>query len=101
MEVGVVYDPCSDELYQTVRDFGAFVNGRRASSSDCTELGNAIVVRPSSGEGSREGWLGRFRVLLLPYRKLNSVAIDLGVNRGPEGLRFACRDLLQCKSTVP
>lgn len=45
MEVGVVYDPCADELYQAVRGFGAFVNGRRASSSDCTELGNAVVVR--------------------------------------------------------
>lgn len=45
MEVGVVYDPCADELYQAVRGFGAFVNGQRASSSDCTELGNAVVVR--------------------------------------------------------
>lgn len=41
----MVYDPCADELYQTVRGFGAFVNGRKASSSDCTELGNAVVVR--------------------------------------------------------
>lgn len=40
-----MYDPCSDELYQTVRGFGAFLNGRRASSSSCTELGNAVVVR--------------------------------------------------------
>ena len=45
MEVGVVYDPCADELYQTVRGCGAFVNGQRAYSSDCTELGNAVVVR--------------------------------------------------------
>ncbi|CAM9722521.1 unnamed protein product [Ectocarpus sp. 6 AP-2014] len=44
MEVGVVYDPCADELYQAVRGFGAFVNGRKASSSDCTELGNAVVI---------------------------------------------------------
>lgn len=45
MEVGVVYDPCSDELFQTVRGYGAFVNGKKASSSGCSELGNAIVVR--------------------------------------------------------
>lgn len=45
MEVGVVYDPCSDELYQTVRGFGSFVNGQRASSSGCTDLGSAVVVR--------------------------------------------------------
>eukprot|EP00752_Nemacystus_decipiens_P009159 g8181.t1 len=44
IEVGVVYDPCADELYQTVRGFGAFVNGQRASSSGCTELGNAVVI---------------------------------------------------------
>lgn len=43
----MVYDPCADELYQAVRGFGAFVNGRKASSSGCTELGNAVVV---SGE---------------------------------------------------
>lgn len=45
MEVGVVYDPCSDELFQTVRGFGAFLNGQRVSSSGCKELGNAVVVR--------------------------------------------------------
>lgn len=44
MEVGVVYDPCSDELYQTVRGFGSFVNGQRASSSGCTDLGSAVVI---------------------------------------------------------
>lgn len=49
MEVGVVYDPCADELYQTVRGFGAFVNGRRASSSQCTDLGSAVVVREERG----------------------------------------------------
>eukprot|EP00904_Undaria_pinnatifida_P007482 jgi/Undpi1/3864/HiC_scaffold_16.g07232.m1 len=44
MEVGVVYDPCADELYQTVRGFGSFVNGVRTSSSGCTDLGSAIVI---------------------------------------------------------
>ncbi len=53
MEVGVVYDPCADELYQAVRGFGAFLNGQRAYSSDCTELGNAVVVR-KGGFGAGE-----------------------------------------------
>lgn len=48
MAVGVVYNPCSDELFQTVRGFGAYVNGERASSSGRSELGNAVVVRKSN-----------------------------------------------------
>lgn len=44
MEIGVVYDPCSDELFQAVRGYGSFVNGQRVSSSACSELGDAVVV---------------------------------------------------------
>lgn len=44
MEIGVVYDPCSDELFQAVRGYGSFVNGQRVSSSTCSELGGAVVV---------------------------------------------------------
>ncbi|CAM9994521.1 unnamed protein product [Ascophyllum nodosum] len=44
MEIGVVYDPCSDELFQAVRGFGSFVNGERTSTSGCSDLGSAIVI---------------------------------------------------------
>lgn len=47
----MVYDPCSDELFQTVRGFGAFLNGQRVSSSGCSELGNAVVVRRDVAPG--------------------------------------------------
>lgn len=55
MEVGVVYDPCSDELFQAVRGCGAFVNGCRASSSGCDDLGNAVVVRDADRDFC-SGW---------------------------------------------
>lgn len=41
----MVYDPCSDELFQAVRGFGSFVNGNKASTSGCGQLDNAVVVR--------------------------------------------------------
>lgn len=57
-----MYDPCADELYQAVRGFGAFVNGQRASSSDCTELGNAVVVRKEERKEGAAGESARFVV---------------------------------------
>ncbi len=45
--VGVVYDPCRDELFQAVRNQGAFVNGKRAQTtwfSEGTEAYEAAVV---------------------------------------------------------
>ena len=75
MEVGVVYDPCADELYQAVRGFGAFVNGQRASSSDCTELGNAVVV----SEWGREGAAGENPRLALLLTSFAGFAFAVGL----------------------
>lgn len=43
--VGVIYNPFSEELYQSVKGGGAFLNGNRLEVSRTTSLDQAIVVR--------------------------------------------------------
>ncbi len=43
-ELGVVYDPLLDELYQAVRGGGAFLNGRRLSVSAEVHLGQGLLA---------------------------------------------------------
>lgn len=42
--LGVVYNPFTKELYQAVKDGGAFLNGRRLEASRTTLMEEAMVV---------------------------------------------------------
>jgi hypothetical protein len=43
--VAVAYDPYKDELFQAVAGRGAYMNGKKITVSDVTEMKNALVVR--------------------------------------------------------
>ena len=42
--IGVVYAPCTDELFVAVKGCGAFLNGQKINVSRCQRIRNAIVV---------------------------------------------------------
>ncbi|WP_448187836.1 inositol monophosphatase family protein [Azospirillum sp. sgz301742] len=42
-ELGIIYDPNTDELYTARRGGGALLNGEPIRVSDCTELGKAVI----------------------------------------------------------
>lgn len=42
--VGVVYDPCREELFTAVQDVGAWLNGRRIACSRTTDLSDAVLA---------------------------------------------------------
>ena len=42
--VGVVYDPCRDEMFSGARGLGSFVNGNRLRVSDVSKVGNALLL---------------------------------------------------------
>jgi myo-inositol-1(or 4)-monophosphatase len=44
VEVGVIYDPLRDELFEACRGGGAFLNGRRLRVSDTQKLEAALLV---------------------------------------------------------
>lgn len=42
--VGVVYDPCRDEMFSASEAAGATLNGKTISTSSKTDLGNAVIA---------------------------------------------------------
>eukprot|EP00968_Pinguiococcus_pyrenoidosus_P005862 scaffold385_cov305-Pinguiococcus_pyrenoidosus.AAC.9 len=43
--LGVVFNPCMDEMYIGVRGHGAYLNGQRLKVSDTTRLDEAVVIQ--------------------------------------------------------
>lgn len=83
LEVGVVYDPCRQELYTAMRGRGAQLDGKRIRVSDHKELDGALI-----GTGvpyrSNTRWLSTYMPMLTAVmeqtagvRRPGSAALDL------------------------
>ena len=81
MQLGVIFDPQRDELWQTVRGGESLLNGRAIRVSERTELGDAIV---SIGFSKSKATINAGLQLLPKYvdrvrkcRMMGSAALDL------------------------
>ncbi len=81
MLVGVVYDPCADEMFWAVKDQGAFLNGKRIHVSDKEGLNTSVIATgfPSSMEARLAvyGGLGKLIHECRTIRSLGSAARHL------------------------
>ena len=44
IEIGIIYDPSTDELYSAMRGQGAFCNGRCLQASACSQLSEVLIA---------------------------------------------------------
>ncbi|KAG5177363.1 inositol monophosphatase [Tribonema minus] len=44
VDLGVIYNPCSGEMYQAIRGHGAWLNGKRIRASGSTTLAGSLVI---------------------------------------------------------
>jgi myo-inositol-1(or 4)-monophosphatase len=82
IELGVVYDPMSDELFTAERGEGARVNGRRMAVSTAGTLIDSLLCTgfPYAAHEGRRRQLGTFGAFLTEcraVRRLGSAALDL------------------------
>lgn len=82
LEVGVVYDPMSEELFTAERGGGARLNGAPLRVSECDELINALLCTgfPYSIREERQREMDVFSAFLgegQGIRRLGSAALDL------------------------
>lgn len=78
--VGVVYDPIADEYFSAAKGRGAKLNDQPISASDCTELGQSLLVCSFSSKVTRDGDEVRRFLNILPHatvRRMGSAAINL------------------------
>lgn len=80
-QLGVIYDPSTDELWTTARGKGAFLNGRRLQVSDRGNLNEAVItVGFSKTAAAMEQGVDRFQDLCKQVRKvriMGSAALGL------------------------
>ncbi|MDB4491765.1 inositol monophosphatase [bacterium] len=70
-QVGVIYDPSTQELWTSERGQGAFLNGRKISVSDRSVLKEAVItVGFSKTAAAMQEGLGRFSELASQVRKI-------------------------------
>lgn len=79
---GVVYDPNLDEMFSAERGSGAFLNGRRVTTSVSTELISSLLVTGfpydlAADPGSAVEHFVEFLMAARGMRRLGSAAIDL------------------------
>lgn len=82
MQLGVVYDPCRDELFSAERSQGARLNGRPIRVSQTAELQRSLLVTgfPYDAWSSKRNnldYFGRFTRMTQGVRRLGSAALDL------------------------
>jgi myo-inositol-1(or 4)-monophosphatase len=79
--VGVVYDPCRDELFAAVRGSGASLNGQALRMPARTELPTALLATGFGYEAERRGKQGAVLGRVLPrvrdIRRAGAAALDL------------------------
>ncbi|MFN8237604.1 MAG: inositol monophosphatase family protein [Chitinophagales bacterium] len=80
--VGVVYELNRNELFYAARDKGAFLNGKRISVSQTTQLANSLIATgfPYYDFDLLDNYLNVFQELMTNthgIRRLGSAAIDL------------------------
>lgn len=83
LEVGVVYDPCRQELFTAMRGKGAQVDGHRVRVSNLTELEGALIGTGFPYRSNVE-WLDQYLAMLKAVmnqtagvRRPGSAALDL------------------------
>ncbi|HYH20129.1 MAG TPA: inositol monophosphatase family protein [Azospirillum sp.] len=79
-EVGIIYDPSTDELYTARRGGGAFLNGEPIRVSGCAALENAVVGVGHSPRHPPERFLEPFTAVLragAQTRNLLTAALQL------------------------
>lgn len=64
--VGVIFDPCTGEMFQAVKGGGAFVNDRRLAVSQARDLREGSVVAGVSGKSDTEQSVALVREILAP-----------------------------------
>ena len=80
--VGVVYDPIKKELFQAIRDGGAWLNDQRLTVGDRDDLNQALLATgfPYDIHQKPEPILGRFKRMIMAsqgVRRPGSAALDL------------------------
>lgn len=53
--IGVVYNPCTDEMFSAIRGHGAFLNDVAIHHSNCSQLEEAIIISEWGYDRSVEG----------------------------------------------
>ncbi len=79
-EIGVVYDPTSDELFAARRGAGADVNGRALRCSGCSDPGQACIGLGYSTRTRKPKYLATLGRLIdagFDYRRLSAAALML------------------------
>jgi len=81
IELGVVFDPLSDECFVAERGNGATLNGKPIKASGCQKLGQALIAVSFSPHVTRDSpEIRRFVEILLAsqsVRRLGSAALNL------------------------
>jgi myo-inositol-1(or 4)-monophosphatase len=80
--IGVIYDPCRDELFSACKGAGTWINGAIARVSECEELASSLLVTgfPTRQDQAFEITLRQFDRLTRTgqgIRRLGSAALDL------------------------
>jgi myo-inositol-1(or 4)-monophosphatase len=82
MQLGVIYDPCRDELFSAERGQGAHLNARPIHVSQTAELQRSLLVTGFpydawSATRNNLDYFGRFTRMTQGVRRLGSAALDL------------------------
>jgi myo-inositol-1(or 4)-monophosphatase len=81
IEVGIIYDPLSDECFTAMRGHGAQLNGSSIQVSGCTDISRALVAAGFSADSRKnEIELARFGAMFAQcqsIRRLGSAALNL------------------------
>lgn len=86
--LGVIYNPCSDEMFTATKGGGAFMNGQPLKVSDTPELSQAVLTsgfaydRRTNPDNNLAQW-NAFTLIARDMRRFGSAALDLcGVAAG-------------------
>jgi myo-inositol-1(or 4)-monophosphatase len=82
LKLGAIYDPMRDEMFTAERDQGAYLNGRRLSVSETTELQRSLLVTGfpyNAWDTPQDNFANfvKFGKLSRGVRRLGSAALDL------------------------
>jgi myo-inositol-1(or 4)-monophosphatase len=44
VELGIIYDPVKDEMFQAVKGHGVWLNGKRQHASDATAMAHSLII---------------------------------------------------------
>lgn len=85
VDIGVIYDPCKNELFSAIRGGGAYLNGSPIQVSNAGQMSGALLATgvPYSGDRLQrlDSFVGTLRGLLAlqtsGIRRLGAAALDL------------------------